>query len=288
MPRLPLLAVALVASVASGPAFGAQEAASFYEENCASCHTIGGGPLGGPDLKGVTSRRDRDWLIRFLLNPEAFAGDAAVKRMIAEADGMEMMSTDGLTREMAVAILALIDQRSGSAPADQAPDRPITAADVARGRALFTGTTKLAGSGPACVGCHAAGDVPFRSAGRLGPDLVNVHTRLGGHRGLTAWLAGPPTKMMRPLYRSAPLTADEEHALSAFLAQPRGGGAGTAAMPAFLAPAVAGVFAFAGVIGIAWRSRFRSVRQPLVARAGAATRPGIRHAPGAGGGREVR
>lgn len=285
MPRLPLLAVAMVASVASGPALGAQDAPSFYEENCASCHTIGGGPLGGPDLKGVTARRDRDWLIRFLLNPEAFAGDPAVKRMIAEADGMEMTATDGLTREMAVAILALIGQRSGSPPIDQPPDRPITPADVTHGRALFMGTTKLAASGPACVGCHAAGGVPFRAAGRLGPDLVNAHARLGGHRGVTAWLAGPPTKMMRPLYRTAPMTADEEHALSAFLAQPRAGGVSSAGVPVFLAPAVAGAFAFAGIIGIAWRSRFRAVRQPLVARAREATRPRIRHAPGTGGGR---
>ncbi|MBI1955014.1 MAG: c-type cytochrome, partial [Acidobacteria bacterium] len=45
---------------------GAQDAANFFEENCTVCHTIGDGPLSGPDLKGVAQRKDRDWLIRFL------------------------------------------------------------------------------------------------------------------------------------------------------------------------------------------------------------------------------
>jgi hypothetical protein len=94
----------------------AQTAAEYYDQNCAACHTIGQGASGGPDLKDVTRRRDREWLIRFLLNPDALASDSAVIQMIKDAGGMEMPKAEGLTREMAEALLAVIEQRSSSVP----------------------------------------------------------------------------------------------------------------------------------------------------------------------------
>jgi mono/diheme cytochrome c family protein len=43
---------------ANPPAANAQQdAETFYKQNCAACHTIGGGKLLGPDLKGVTKAR---------------------------------------------------------------------------------------------------------------------------------------------------------------------------------------------------------------------------------------
>ena len=37
--------------------------ADIFQQQCAACHTIGGGTLVGPDLQDVTSRRDREWLV---------------------------------------------------------------------------------------------------------------------------------------------------------------------------------------------------------------------------------
>lgn len=42
----------------------------IFESKCASCHTIGGGDRIGPDLMGVTERRDPGWLKRYLKEPE--------------------------------------------------------------------------------------------------------------------------------------------------------------------------------------------------------------------------
>jgi protein SCO1/2 len=39
---------------------------NLFANRCAACHTFGKGDLLGPDLKGVTERRDRAWLTRYL------------------------------------------------------------------------------------------------------------------------------------------------------------------------------------------------------------------------------
>ena len=46
-----------------------QPGQALFVKVCASCHTIGRGDLVGPDLQGVTARRDRSWLSRFLQAP---------------------------------------------------------------------------------------------------------------------------------------------------------------------------------------------------------------------------
>jgi mono/diheme cytochrome c family protein len=270
-------AISTLSSAAS-----AQDVPAFYEENCAFCHTIGGGPQGGPDLKGVTARRDREWLIRFLVDTDAFASDPVVLRMVEEAEGLTMPATPGMTRQLAEAILILIEQQSGEGAAvAPAAARPFTPEDVSRGRALFLGTARLAASGPSCVACHDAPGLPQPGGGRLGPDLAAVHERLGGSRGLTAWLGAMPTPMMRALYRDTPLEADESHALTAFFAdaaaQPP---PPVGAIPGFVVAGLAGAAVVLALAGLAWAKRFRAVRRPMVAR-GPTPRSDLRHAPGA-------
>ena len=44
--------------------------AMFAKKGCTACHKIGGGKLVGPDLKGVTARRNPKWMARMILHPE--------------------------------------------------------------------------------------------------------------------------------------------------------------------------------------------------------------------------
>lgn len=47
-----------------------EEGRKLFELNCTACHTISGGVRVGPDLAGVTERRDLSWLKRFILEPD--------------------------------------------------------------------------------------------------------------------------------------------------------------------------------------------------------------------------
>ena len=54
-----------------------------FESKCLACHAIAGGDKVGPDLYGVTKRRDNAWLVRWLKSPEQMLRtDAAAKAML--------------------------------------------------------------------------------------------------------------------------------------------------------------------------------------------------------------
>ena len=49
----------------------------IFAGNCKACHSIGGGTLVGPDLAGVTERREKEWIKSFITNSQ---------KMVAEGD----------------------------------------------------------------------------------------------------------------------------------------------------------------------------------------------------------
>ncbi|MBS1138092.1 MAG: hypothetical protein H6R11_2046 [Proteobacteria bacterium] len=42
----------------------------LFHNRCAACHTFGKGDNLGPDLQGLTARRERNWIVRYLAEPE--------------------------------------------------------------------------------------------------------------------------------------------------------------------------------------------------------------------------
>ncbi|MBL8955365.1 MAG: cytochrome c [Myxococcaceae bacterium] len=57
----------------------------FSAKGCVGCHKVGGGKLVGPDLKGVTARRDQEWLARMILRPDVMVKeDETAKKLLAE------------------------------------------------------------------------------------------------------------------------------------------------------------------------------------------------------------
>jgi nitrite reductase (NO-forming) len=56
-----------------------------FESKCLACHSIAGGDKLGPDLYGVTKRRDKSWLHKWLKSPEQMLqADAAAKEMLGK------------------------------------------------------------------------------------------------------------------------------------------------------------------------------------------------------------
>lgn len=73
---------------------------SLFRTRCATCHTIGEGHVArkpgkqdfGPDLAGITARRDRAWLTRFMAAPDKMVAekDPLALALLAEHDNVLM------------------------------------------------------------------------------------------------------------------------------------------------------------------------------------------------------
>jgi nitrite reductase (NO-forming) len=62
-----------------------------FESKCLACHSVGGGRKLGPDLVGVTKRRNDAWLTRWLKAPEKMLEtDADAKAMLKEYNNLPM------------------------------------------------------------------------------------------------------------------------------------------------------------------------------------------------------
>lgn len=213
------------------PARAQQDAEAFYQQNCAACHTNGGGKLLGPDLKGVTKARDHEWLEKWLENPEKMldSGDTTALKLKEEYNGIVMPTVPGMTPQMAESLLNFIAAKSGgpseAAQASPAQEEPFTEKQVAEGRALFLGRQKLQSGTASSVSCHSVKSTGGAlGGGQLGPDLTLVYQRLNGLKGLEAWLASPASAVMKPIFTKHPLKPEEISALTAGLPpyEPRG------------------------------------------------------------------
>jgi mono/diheme cytochrome c family protein len=251
-----------------------QDPAAFFKQNCAACHTIGGGKLLGPDLKGVTEKKDHEWLEKWLLDPQAVidSGDAYALKLKKEYNDMVMPAGPGLTPQMAESLLNFIaaesGKTSGARPTSATQEVPFTAAQVAEGRALFLGRERFTNSGAACVSCHAVKSVGGAlGGGQLGPDLTKVYQRLNGRKGLEAWLATPASPTMKPIFNKHPLKPAEVSVLTAFFEQTsKESGAEKAGVYRlrFILLGLVGATIGLVVLGLIWRRRIRGVRRALI------------------------
>jgi mono/diheme cytochrome c family protein len=249
-----------------------EESVEFFRRNCASCHTIGGGRLTGPDLKGVLDRRDKDKLVSFIVDPRGAidSGDPYVRRLVEEARGAIMQPIPGVDRARAAKLLDLIAHESklekSRFAATLVSDRPLTPEDSGRGEAYFTGRLRFKSGAPACNSCHTVRELPGFGGGELGPDLTAAFARLDGRKALSAWLAAPPGPVMQPVFDAHDLEGEEILALVSYLkdAAERGEPAAQPASLEFVAWSLCGAAVLLTLMDLAWRRRFTGVRRSLV------------------------
>lgn len=87
----------------------AQGESLFQTKGCVGCHTVGGGRLTGPDLDGITERREFGWVVAMVVRPDSMLqNDDVAKELLAEY--MTPMVNMGVTQEEAVAIYEYLRQ----------------------------------------------------------------------------------------------------------------------------------------------------------------------------------
>jgi cytochrome c2 len=94
----------------------AENGQEVFKDLCAACHTIGKGKLVGPDLAGVTLRRDESWLKQQIKDPERLIAekDPLAMQLLKESDNVPM-ATLGLSDEKVAAVIAYLSSTENQA-----------------------------------------------------------------------------------------------------------------------------------------------------------------------------
>jgi len=255
-----------------------EKGTALYQKVCFACHTIGGGKKIGPDLKGVTSRQDPNWLVRWIQEPDKVLaeGDSHATQLMQKHDNFPMPNY-AISEAQAKEILGYIATKSGNSdpfatktatkPWEERPNGEIP--DPVIGKELFLGQKSLENGGPACITCHKNTEIGSLGGGTLGPDLTKVHSRYGGDIGLTSVLQSTPFVTMQGVFLKQPLSEPEAVHLNAYFAST----ANREEQPVNLWFIVIGIgIGFLGfvvcyiLIHLIWKERLTGVRIPLVGR----------------------
>ncbi|HEV2855712.1 MAG TPA: cytochrome c [Thermoanaerobaculia bacterium] len=208
------LAIALTAAPAAWAGF---DPAATFAMKCAGCHSVGKGVVVGPDLAGVTARRDKRWLHAFIRSSQGLVGRGDETATTLFSKFKKRMPDHDFSDAEIDSLLAFIE---AGGPRDAGGEirraSLATPGEVARGRDLFSGRYGLRNGGAACAGCHTAGGLgPWRS-GTLASDLTRVFDKYQD-AGLTRALVESRFPLMATAYHGRPLTSDEVFTLKAFL-----------------------------------------------------------------------
>jgi cytochrome c2 len=196
------------------------EAAAIFNKRCTACHTFGKGIKVGPDLKGVTDRRKRDWLLKFIHASSSVikSGDPTATALFAQFNQQRMPDWTDLSDNQINDILQYLAIGGPDIkPADERNAELATPAEIEQGRELFFGKKPLRYGSLACSNCHSVQGGDLRG-GKLGPDLTQSYSRYQD-QALTAFLKQPCFGWQRKESDSQYLTAKESFALKAFLRQ---------------------------------------------------------------------
>lgn len=242
---------------------------SIFASNCTACHTIGGGNLAGPDLKGVTEQQSQQWLVSFISNPDQVitARDATANALLRKYNYI-VMPNMGLTTNQVLAVIGYIQKESSLTERPTPVTTPgisLLQGNPANGKAIFLGTVHLQNGAPFCIGCHVINDTGILGGGTLGPNLTNAYSTYGD-AGLEGILSNLPFLTMRPIYANNTLTEQEKADLRAFM-KSVDGSPQVNKEPLIIGISLVGTLIIMVGFAIVWRNRLRTVRQELVKRA---------------------
>ena len=103
------LGLTLAVPQAAEAAASVPEGEKIFTQICTACHTIGKGKRVGPDLAGVTTRREESWIRRQIKEPDRMIAekDPIVMELLKESNNVPMVPL-GLTDAQVQSVVAYL------------------------------------------------------------------------------------------------------------------------------------------------------------------------------------
>lgn len=85
----------------------------IFKNNCATCHAATGEIVVGPGLKGIAKRKQIDWIIKWVNNPQKVikSGDKYAVNLYEKFNRAEMTAYPNLKREEIISVISYIDNQ---------------------------------------------------------------------------------------------------------------------------------------------------------------------------------
>lgn len=196
----------------------AQDGQRIFETKCAVCHDLGKQLKVGPGLSGVTERRDEDWLVKFIKNPQAVwdSGDEYALNLLDEYKGVKMISNPDLEDEDIKAVLNYI---ASYVPEPEKlidlASEEFTHTDVQRGERLFRGLIPFEDSQIKCSSCHNVNTIDSLN---WSPSTFDIATVLFNYNlDLHKILNHPTSRVMKVAHANSTYTEQESYYIKAYL-----------------------------------------------------------------------
>ncbi len=266
----------LLFSLAS-TSFGQDAGKKVFETKCYSCHSVGGGDKQGPDLKGVTTRRSKEWLEEFIKSPTSMSAKDADAAALFKKYSPEVMADQTLTQEEMDAVINMIKTLSANnetfVPSGAKLSRAIETNDYLEGWKLFTGQTRFENGGVSCNSCHAVKGLNSFGGGTLGPDLTAVNVKYSDPE-LILILQEPNFPTMAKMFKDHKLNDEEIVQLMAYFQNSKGVNpeapvvktvpSGTIEPRFLIVGFLATILVVVGFNLLIWRNRHSNVRRDIV------------------------
>lgn len=249
-----LLSVLLIIPAVSKPEDGEQ----VYKAKCAACHTLGKGPLVGPDLApgkswtdanlvpsikrmektvGALTDADVNNLVEFLKNPVPSGGENKATETDAQASAAP--------------------ETDKAAETAETKSSTIEGGSALEGAELFDGRRAFKNGGMACNACHSLDG----TSSTMGPDLGNISERMN-EAALAAACQQTPFKVMKTAYAEHPVTKQEAVNLAKYFESIKGQKQPAEKLPLNLCGAAGSVLILA-LVALGYRNRNSGVRNKL-------------------------
>jgi nitrite reductase (NO-forming)/hydroxylamine reductase len=159
----------------AGLSAAAQAGKTIFDTQCMACHSIGEGDRAGPDLKDLSKRRQKDWIVKWMKDPVGMAKDDPVGKELLAKYKTQMPALP-LTDAQLDQVLAYVDAASagGGAQAGGEPAKELGGPDFERAKSIYF---------QRCSGCHGT-----LRAGATGPNIQPERTKKLGTTAIKAAL----------------------------------------------------------------------------------------------------